>query len=78
MRAIKGWMYVHHSTFSIFLGLSAWFAPTVHKESNNFGVVLQEVNEPPSVSMNKTMGLFDLKQSLAAHMKIPIRFWRRV
>ena len=49
---------MYHGSFSIFLNLSVWFGQTIRQEYTNFGVLLEEVNEPLGVSMHERMGLF--------------------
>ena len=58
MRAIKGWISIYHGSFSVFLNLSVWFGQTIRQEYTNFGVLLEEVNEPLGVSMHERMGWF--------------------
>ena len=58
MRAIKGWISIHHRSFSVALHLSVWFRQTICQEYANFGVLLEEVDEPLGVSMDKRMGWF--------------------
>ena len=58
MRAIKGWISIYHGSSSVFLNLSVWFVQTIRQEYTDFGVVLEEVNEPLGVSMHERMGWF--------------------
>ena len=58
LRAVKGWISIHHRSFSVALHLSVWFRQTICQEYANFGVLLQEVNEPLGVSMDKRLGWF--------------------
>ena len=58
MRAIKGWISIHHKSFSVVIHLSVWFGQTMRQESSNVGVLLEEVNEPLRVSMHERMGWF--------------------
>ena len=43
---------------SVALHLSVWFRQTICQEYANFGVLLEEVNEPLGVSMDKRLGWF--------------------
>ena len=58
MRAIIGWISIYHRSFSVFLNRSVWFGQTISQEYTNFGVLLEEVNEPLGVSMHERMGWF--------------------
>ena len=58
LRAVKGWISIHHRSFSVALHLSVWFRQTVCQEYSNFGVLLQEVDEPLGVWMDKRLGWF--------------------
>ena len=58
MRAMKGWILIHHRCFSVVLHLSFWFGQSIRQNYTNFGVLLEEVNEPIPVSMNERMGWF--------------------
>ena len=55
LRAVKGWISIHHRSFSVALHLSVWFRQTVCQEYANFGVLLEEVDEPLGVPMDKRM-----------------------
>ena len=46
LRAVKGWISIHHRSFFVALHLSVWFRQTICQEYSNFGVLLEEVNEP--------------------------------
>ena len=58
LRAVKGWISIHHRSFSVALHLSVWFRQTICQEYTNFGVLLEEVYEPLGVSMDKRLGWF--------------------
>ena len=58
LRAVKGWISIHHRSFSVALHLSVWFRQTVCQEYSNFGVLLEEVDEPLGVPMDKRLGWF--------------------
>ena len=58
LRAVKGWISIHHRSFSVALHLSVWFRQTVCQEYANLGVLLEEVDEPLGVPMDKRMGWF--------------------
>ena len=58
MRAIKGWISIYHGSFSVVVSLSVWFGQKIRLEYTKFGVLLEEVNEPLSVSMHEGVGWF--------------------
>ena len=58
MRAIKGWIWIHHRFSSVVLHLSVWFGQTTPQEYTNFRVLLDEVDKPLRASMNERMGCF--------------------
>ena len=58
LRAVKGWISIHHRSFSVALHLSVWFRQTICQEYTNFGVLLEEVDEPLGVPMDKRLGWF--------------------
>ena len=46
LRAVKGWISIHHRSFSVALHLSVWFRQTVCQEYANFGVHLRKSMNP--------------------------------
>ena len=44
MRAMMGWITIHHKSFSVILHLSVLFGQTIRQKYINFGVLVEEVN----------------------------------
>ena len=52
LRAVKGWISIHHRSFSVALHLSVGFRQTVCQEYANFGVLLEEVGMQVRIRTN--------------------------